>query len=100
MKWTTRPRKRALEIDGTIQFLLKLVQENLSKVISNNRLYSNPDDRPELTNSQFQRGHLPLVSVTPPESVTKASDVVRPRPPQMKVTEIHKTGNVEMRPNS
>lgn len=69
------------EADEAIRFLCYSMGKNVSELISNNLLYRLRDRWTELDKFRFQRGQLPLVLSTLPDSVGKALNMMRLRPP-------------------
>lgn len=93
-------RNLSPEVHGAILFLSCSMMENPSDVISHSSLYSLRHEWSLLDNYLFQRGCLSLLFATLLKADTKAPNIVRPQPPQVKVTEIYKARNAVMRSDS
>lgn len=72
--------------------------ESLSKLVSNNALYTLHNQWTELQKFRLQEGCLPLVFSLLPDSDTDANIITQPRSLQPVVTELDKDGNSAMRP--
>lgn len=93
-------RNLSLDVDEVITLLSYWTLENLGDDISSKSLYGLHGERSELVKFCFQKGRLRLVFDTFLESVTKVSNIVRPRPPPVEVTVLDKVGSVMRRPDS
>lgn len=76
------------------------MSENLNDLISHDSLCRLCGNTSELVKSHLQRGRLPLMFATLPESITKSLNIIPQGQPQVEDRKLDDDGNVTMRPYS
>lgn len=90
-------RKRSPEVDKIIQLMSYMMLENFTIVIFGHSLRSLRDEELKLGKFHFPSSRCSFLFGTRMETLNKALNIVRQRPPLVEQAELDRNGNVMMR---